>query len=287
MKYIKSLLYLLLPSLLLPGLNFMQAATITVQISNFAFTPASISIAAGDTVIWTNTASLTSHTSTSGTVVGGVGMPNGLWSSGTVVHNATFPFTFNGFAANTYPYFCSIHPTLMVGSVTVTNALMAPPSVSITSPANSSKFLAPADIILTANATQSGGTVTNVQFLSGATALGNDTSSPYSLAVNAVAAGNYSFSAVARNNQGTAATSAVVNVFVLTNAIVSNPTLINGQLQLTINGIAGQTYATELSSNLLNWSAFATNLAPANSFNVTDPSTTNASLRFYRARQNL
>jgi plastocyanin len=262
-----------------------RAASFTVQMVNFSFSPPTLTINQGDTVTWTNTTAATPHTSTSGRPPG---TADGLWNTGTVSAHGTFPITFTGFAAATYPYFCSFHTLQnMAGSITVMAVTLPPPTVNLTGPAANSKFLAPASFSLTANAAQSGGTVTNVQFLSGAASLGNDASSPYSLPVNNLAAGNYTFSAVARNNQGTAATSAVVNVFILTNAIVSNPALIDGQLQLTINGIAGQTYATEWSSNLLTWTAFTTNVAPANSFHVTDPSAANADLRFYRARQNL
>jgi hypothetical protein len=125
-----------------------------------------------------------------------------------------------------------------------------------------------------------------VQFFSGTSSLGSVANPPYNFPVNNASAGNYSFKAVAMNNQGGAATSAVVNVFVLTNAVLSAPTrLVNGQFQFTVNGIAGQTYATETSTNLVNWSAIATNVAPANTFSVTDATSPNILLRFYRARQ--
>ena len=59
------------------------------------------------------------------------------------------------------------------------------------------------------------------------------------------------------------------------------------QFQFKILGIAGQTYTTEASTNQLNWSAIATNVAPSNTFDVTDPGSGNTQLRFYRARQDL
>jgi len=112
--------------------------------------------------------------------------------------------------------------------------------------------------------------------------------SPFNFNFANAPAGNYNFTARAIDNQGAATTSAVVNVFVLTNAALSAPTrLTNGQFRFTILGIAGQTYAAERSTNFVNWSAFATNVAPANTFNVTDSSSTNMLLRFYRARQDL
>jgi hypothetical protein len=79
----------------------------------------------------------------------------------------------------------------------------------------------------------------------------------------------------------------VVNVFVLTNAILASPNVLpNGQFWMTVQGIAGQTYATETSTNLANWLAISTNVAPANAFNVTDTTSTNILQRFYRTRQN-
>jgi uncharacterized repeat protein (TIGR01451 family) len=55
-------------------------------------------------------------------------------------------------------------------------------------------------------------------------------------------------------------------------------------LQLTLLGQAGQNYAIQISTNLVNWTAVATNTASSSSssFTYTDPNT-NAPLRFYRA----
>jgi hypothetical protein len=101
-------------------------------------------------------------------------------------------------------------------------------------------------------------------------------------------AGNYNFTARAFGNSGLSATSAMVNVFVLTNAALADAArLPDGRFRFSIIGIAGQTYATESSSNLIQWSAISTNVAPANLFNVTDATSTNILQRFYRARQHL
>jgi plastocyanin len=78
----------------------------TVSIANFAFSPPSLTIAAGDTVLWTNNQNVT-HTVTSdaGTELGGSLSPG-----------ATYQHIF--MTANSFPYHCSIHPT-MHGLVTV------------------------------------------------------------------------------------------------------------------------------------------------------------------------
>src|SRR6476646_1088904 len=89
-----------------------------------------------------------------------------------------------------------------------------PPTVSITSPANGATFAPPANITINANAYDSDGTVSKVDFYQGSTLLGTDTTSPYSFAWNNVAAGTYALKAVATDNAGATATSAVVNVTV-------------------------------------------------------------------------
>ena len=65
-----------------------------------------------------------------------------------------------------------------------------------------------------ATATDSDGTVTNVSFYDGGTLLGSDTSSPYSYAWNGAPLDAHALRAVAWDNEGRAATSAVVNVTV-------------------------------------------------------------------------
>ena len=71
-----------------------------VWIQGMAFTPATITVAAGTTITWTNKMTI-SHTVTSDA---------GLFNSGTLDPNGTFSFTFA--TAGTYPYHCSIHPTM-------------------------------------------------------------------------------------------------------------------------------------------------------------------------------
>jgi plastocyanin len=261
-----------------------RAANYTVTMNNDFFSPATLTIAKGDSVTWTNVTPLTSHNSKSGSSC----TTNGLWatSSDVAAHGfVTFTFT-NLPAPSTNPYFCSIHCAFgMVGTLIVTNGGNVPPSVSITNPVAGAKFKAPASLALMANATDQDGSVTNVQFFSGNTLLGNVTAAPFNFQLNNLPAGNYSFTAAAFDNTGAGMTSSVVNIFVLTNATLVSPVLTNGQFLLTIQGIANQTYTTEASSNLMNWFPLTTNVAPANNFNVLDSSATNAPVRFYRVRQ--
>ena len=96
-------------------------------------------------------------------------------------------------------------------STPTTNQL---PAVTLTGPANGATFAAPAAITVTATASDTGGTITAVDFFAGTTRVGSDTSSPYSVPWNNVAAGTYSLTAVARDNLGAATTSAARSITV-------------------------------------------------------------------------
>lgn len=86
------------------GTSGGTATEVQVAISGFAFDPASVEIAAGGTVTWTNNDSA-SHTVT------GSG-----WESASLAQGDTFSHTFA--TAGTYDYACSVHPS-MKGTVVV------------------------------------------------------------------------------------------------------------------------------------------------------------------------
>lgn len=95
--------------------------------------------------------------------------------------------------------------------------VIVPPTVAITAPAAGANFGAPASITITANAADSDGTVTKVEFFQGSTSLGVDTSSPFSITWANVAIGSYSLTAKATDDDGTITTSAPVAITVSTN----------------------------------------------------------------------
>src|SRR5207247_2337330 len=99
-------------------------------------------------------------------------------------------------------------------SAPVNLTVSAPPTVTITAPANNATFSAPASITVSANAAASTGSVSNVEFFQGSTKIGEDNTAPYSVAWTSVAAGSYGLTAKAADNRGAATTSAPVNVIV-------------------------------------------------------------------------
>jgi titin len=90
----------------------------------------------------------------------------------------------------------------------------SPPTVTLTSPAEGATFLEPATITVTADASDADGTVSEVNFYSGTTLIGTDSSSAFSITWNNVAAGNYTLTAIATDNLGLMTTSVPVHITV-------------------------------------------------------------------------
>ena len=85
-----------------------KASSLEVKIDNFSFGPASLTVAVGTTVTWTNRDDIP-HTVVSTDDAK-------TFKSKVLDTDEKFSFTFN--KAGTYPYFCSIHPK-MTGKVIV------------------------------------------------------------------------------------------------------------------------------------------------------------------------
>ena len=84
----------------------------------------------------------------------------------------------------------------------------APPTVGLTAPASGAVFNAPASIAMSATASDSDGSIARVEFYRGSTLIATDTSAPYSITWSNVAAGSYSLTAVAVDNDGASTRSA-------------------------------------------------------------------------------
>jgi beta-glucanase (GH16 family) len=85
------------------------------------------------------------------------------------------------------------------------------PTVSITAPAATAVFESPASITFTASAADNG-SVARVEYYNGATKIGQATANPYSFTWTNVAAGTYTITARATDNQGGVTASAALSV---------------------------------------------------------------------------
>ena len=98
--------------------------------------------------------------------------------------------------------------------ITVAGSSNQLPNVALTTPANNATFAAPASVILAASASDPDGTVASVEFRSGSTILGTDTTNSYGMTWSNVPAGTYTITAVARDNSGATRTSAPITITV-------------------------------------------------------------------------
>ncbi len=222
---------------------------------------------------------------------------NAMVSSGTVTNvqfytnsvllgaigTAPFTLTANNLAAGAYALkavatAAGISATSPVVNITI----VTPPTISITNPASGAVFAAPANVTIAASATVAGGTVTNVQFFTNGIALGNILTTPFKLTANNLTAGACALTAVA-TAAGISTTSAVVNVSVVNPVAVNlSPPIVNsGQFSFNYTANPGLRYIIQGSSNLLNWTALATNVAPGNPVPFSDP-LSSAGIKFYR-----
>ena len=90
-----------------PGTTMVSIVNLTS-----GFSPSSVTVPVNTIVQWTNNDSAMTHTVTSTTVP-----VNGAFDSGSLLPSATVCLKFT--TAGTFNYHCSIHPTTMIGAVTV------------------------------------------------------------------------------------------------------------------------------------------------------------------------
>ncbi|HEX6705225.1 MAG TPA: Ig-like domain-containing protein [Albitalea sp.] len=130
---------------------------------------------------------------------------------------APFNFTWSGASAGTHTLQAVAKDNdggqTTSAAVSVTLRVNAPPSISVAGPANGTVSTAPGTFTFTANASDTDGSVTSVQWLANGTPIsGALTSPPYTFGWSGVGAGSYSITALATDNDGGARTSAPITV---------------------------------------------------------------------------
>lgn len=98
--------------------------------------------------------------------------------------------------------------------VLVGNLTANPAQVRITAPTDGSTFTAPATFSITAEAQETGGLISHVDYYQGKQFLLSVAQAPYSGLIDNLSAGNYAFTAVAVDGAGNSVTSSVVHVTV-------------------------------------------------------------------------
>ena len=160
------------------------------------------------------------------------GAGSGNYTQSIDVGNVTQTTISNLTAGNTYYAAVTAYTTSALESVksnevsfVASGSTSSPLTVSLTSPTSGASYTAPANITLTATASDSNATVSYVEFYSGSTRFVTVTSSPYTFAWSNVAAGTYTLTAKAYDSNGAVATSGPVNVTVSGTTTSQAPTV--------------------------------------------------------------
>ena len=90
------------------------------------------------------------------------------------------------------------------------------PSVSLTAPNNNSTINSGSNVTVSANASDSDGSISKVEFYRNSTKIGEDSNAPYSVTWNNASQGSYALTAIAYDNDNATTTSSVRNVTVNT-----------------------------------------------------------------------
>ena len=115
--------------------------------------------------------------------------------------------------------------TVVAGTITKKYTILfevtasTPPKVAITSPAFNSKFISSSAIVITADASDTDGTISKVEFFNGTTKLGETLSSPFTFNWTNASAGTFSLTAKATDNSGLSTVSAPIEISVSTPVI--------------------------------------------------------------------
>lgn len=209
--------------------------------------------------------------------------------------DTTSPYTYNYAisSAGTYSFSAvavdNQGASTQSAAVSLNAAANQPPSVTMTSPANGTSVVAPTTVTLAANAIDSDGTVSKVEFYNGTAKIGEDTTSPYGYSYSLSSAGTYAFSARAIDDRGASSQSAAVSVTVtIPPPVVKNPdvsgiTYTPGTgVQLTVTGTAGQSQSVYASADLRTWTLLSTTSNTTGTVSISDPAASNLTQRFYR-----
>ncbi len=170
------------------------ATHIVTMTSQNKFSPAVTNILVGDTIVWTN-AGFVQHTVTP------TNNPEAFCGT-ALLNSCQWTFTQPGaFAYYCIPHFRPPFQT-MTGLVVVASPPNTPPTIAITNPQSGASFAAPASFQISASANDAEGPVTNVEFLVNGVSLGMAQPPTFSVSIQDLAVGNYTLTAIAKDNVG-------------------------------------------------------------------------------------
>lgn len=254
-----------------------RAATYYVGVSGSGFSPATLPINVGDTVVWVNYDDFFSHTTTSNLSP----VNPDYWHAYLFDYLDTYSKAFNN--AGTFTYRDQLD--LGTGSIVVSGTANQPPEVTITNPAPNAVFTAPATFALQASARDPDGHgIAVVEFFVDATSVGLSFSEPYAATVTDLSAGDYTLTAIAADGLGAQATHSITITVKPADMVLRTPRMTGGSILFDATGLGvGKPTVLESSTDLSQWTPIHTNTADGDSMTFTNA--INPGPRFYRVLQ--
>ena len=255
-----------------------------INLVNPANTPPSVTITSPTTgTVFASPASVTIQANASDTD-GTVTNVQFRVNSTVLLNDPTAPFsaTTNNMPSGSYTLTAIASDNL---GATATNSVSitvdAAPTVTVTNPIAGAVFISPANVTIQATASDSDGSVTNVQFLVGSTVISNRTTAPYAATTNGLPAGNYTLTAIASDNVGAKATN---NISIsVTNpppspVTIVNPTFNGSSFSFSFATQIGYIYSGQFTASLnpTNWFTFTNLTGDGSVVRVTDSPLTNS-----------
>jgi plastocyanin len=255
-----------------------QPKTVVVEMFNFRFSPATVTVSVGDTVTWVNRQG--SHDIQS----------NQPLFKSPPPPVQTFSHTFT--QAGTFGYRCNPHAFEMTGTVIVQAGAKIPPTVRMTLPADRTMAQAPATLTLGATAADEDGSVVEIaffrmfeapadmEFLGVAAGRGN------TLTLDDLPAGLYRFAARATDNDGETAFSDELEALVYDpfrlETITRTP---GGESILTLATVPdGARFIPQASNDLAAWTDLPGSFLPNGEGKFQYQDSVANPFRFYRVR---
>ena len=206
------------------GSNGAQATAVNTVMVNSATAP-TVSITAPSTgsTVGVNLAQTITATAASST--GYIASVEFLVNGKPLSTDTVFPYTASWTPSGTGTYILTAVAKDNSGVITtsapasITVAASAAPTVSLTNPGSGSSYTIGSSLTLTAAASDSDGTITQVSFYVNGALLSTDTTAPYTSSIwTPASSGNYTLTAQATDNSGNVTTSTAVTVTIGSNA---------------------------------------------------------------------
>lgn len=163
--------------------------------------------------------------------------------------SSQFTFTWTGMPLGAYTLtaVATANSGLTATSAPVSIVVNSPPTITLTDPTSGTNYNAPASVTMSANASDSDGSISRVDFLANGVLVGTGTVAginQYNFSWTNVPLGNYTLTAVATDNLGGISTSTPINIRVLSPALlVAGSTTLNSSDAAIKARLEGLNYA--------------------------------------------